>query len=61
MSEPNYNTLSIDTKKVLNLIESNIELVKNKSGFGTIVISVYDKKVSNIKATITQDLITKVK
>ena len=43
------------------MIESNIELIKTKSGFGCIIISVYDKKVSNIKATITTDIITKNK
>ena len=61
LSEPNYNLSSIDNKKVLNMIESNIELIKSKSGFGCVVISVYDKKVSNIKATITTDIITKNK
>ena len=61
LSETNYNLSSIDNKKVLNMIESNIELIKSKSGFGCVVISVYDKKVSNIKATITTDIITKNK
>ena len=61
LSEPNNNLSSIGNKKVLNMIESNIELIKSKSGFGCVVISVYDKKVSNIKATITTDIITKNK
>ena len=61
LSETNYNLSSIDNKKVLNMIETNIELIKSKSGFGCVVIAVYDKKVSNIKATITTDIITKNK
>lgn len=47
--------------KVMNKIESNIELIKSKSGYGTVTIGIYDKKVTNIKSTISEDLITKVK
>ena len=61
MSEVNFNSVNIETKKIMNKIESNIELIKNKSGYGSVTIAIYDKKVSNIKATISEDLISKVK
>ena len=61
MSEVNFNSVNIETKKIMIKIESNIELIKNKSGYGSVTIAIYDKKVSNIKATISEDLISKVK
>jgi hypothetical protein len=61
MSEVNFNSVNIETKKIMNKVESNIELIKNKSGYGSVTIAIYDKKVSNIKATISEDLISKVK
>jgi hypothetical protein len=60
-SEINFNSVSIETAKVMNKIESHIELIKNKSGYGSVTIGIYDKKVSNIKATISEDLIIKIK
>lgn len=59
--EVNFNSVSIEMTKVMNKIESNIELIKSKSGYGTVTIGIYDKKVTNIKSTISEDLITKVK
>ena len=61
MSEVNFNSVNIETKKIMSKVESNIELIKNKSGYGSVTIAIYDKKVSNIKATISEDLISKVK
>ena len=61
MSEVNFNSVNIEAKKIMSKVESNIELIKNKSGYGSVTIAIYDKKVSNIKATISEDLISKVK
>ena len=60
-SEININSTNIETAKIMNKIESNIELIKNKSGYGSVTIGIYDRKVSNIKATISEDLIIKIK
>lgn len=54
--EDNFNRVDIEVSKMINKIESKIMLIKNNSGYGSILINIYDKKVTNIKTTISEDV-----
>jgi len=54
--EVNFNRVDSATLKTMNLIEAKINLIKNNTGYGNLIISIYDKKVTNIKTTISEDI-----
>lgn len=42
--------------KLQNEIDNCIRLIRQHSGFGQIIISIYENKVSNIKTSSSKDL-----
>lgn len=54
--DANFNVKDIDTARIMNKVESKINLIKSNTGYGNILINIYDKKVTNIKATISEDV-----
>lgn len=46
----------IESMKIHNEIDNCIRLIKQQSGFGTIILVMHDKRITNIKATATKDL-----
>ncbi len=55
-TDPNFNVKDIDTARIMNKLEAKINLIKSNTGYGNILINIYDKKVTNIKATISEDV-----
>lgn len=45
-----------DNAKIKNEVDKAIRLIKSNSGYGQIIMSIYDSKVVNIKVTLSSDL-----
>lgn len=52
----NENEKTIQDSRLKNEIDKAIRLIKSNSGFGNIVINIYEGKAINIKATLSTDL-----
>lgn len=55
-SEKNFNTDNIETVRAMNKIESKIKEINADTGYGSLTITIYDKKIKNIKHTISEDI-----
>jgi len=55
-SETNFNTDNIEMVRAISKVESKIKEINADTGYGSLLITIYDKKIKNIKHTISEDI-----
>jgi hypothetical protein len=55
-SEPNFNTENIEMVRIISKIEAKIKEINSYTGYGSLTITINNKKVKNIQHTISEEL-----